>query len=179
MSFIMNWGMSNWIVSWSVKMKGDSMVRASKRSGWLQTFLSYISTLMIEKKSLSARMFLVLSVLIYSSYRSLCLLVSEHYTMCSIFSGSCFSTSLFILLRMKGRRMLWSFWTTLKFKLLFWLILCENGLLNHSLKSCILLKICGIRKCMRLQSSMTSFWSGVPVRRSLRLVLKRNRVYHL
>ena len=40
------------------------------------------------------------------------------------------------------------------------------------------LKMWGMRKCMRLQSSMRLFWRGVPVSRSLRALLKVRRVCH-
>ena len=72
--------LGNWYVkrSYSPIMKGDSIVLASKRSGWLQTFLSYIRTPIIEKKSVSAKIDLVLSEFIYSSYKSLCLLDNGH-----------------------------------------------------------------------------------------------------
>ena len=167
------------ILSWSVKIKGDSMVLASNRSGWLHTFLSCIRTLMMLKKSVSAKIFLVLSVLMYSSYSSRCLLDRLHETICSIFSGSYFSTSFFILRSRNGLRIDCSFCTTLKFKLLFWLIELEKGFENHSLKSCWFEKMLGIKKCIRDHSSITSFWSGVPVRRSLLLVLNLSNVCHL
>ncbi len=61
----------------------------------------------------------------------------------------------------------------------FWLIDWLKGLENHSLKSCWLLKMLGMRKCIRDHNSMTSFCKGVPVRSSLRLVLNLRRVCHL
>lgn len=160
-------------------MKGDSMVLGSNKSGWLQTFLSYMSTFMMLKKSLSHKVCFVLSLLMYSSYKSLYLLLRVQGITCSIFSGSCFSTSLFILLKRKGLRMLWSFCTTVMLRDWLWLMDCEKGFENHSLKSCWLLKMLGIKKCMRDHNSITSFCRGVPVRSNLRFVLNLKRVCHL
>lgn len=52
-------------------------------------------------------------------------------------------------------------------------------MLNHSLKSSKELNIFGIRKCNSDQSSVRSFCNGVPVKRSLFLVLKLRRICHL
>jgi hypothetical protein len=93
----------------SCYIKGDSIVRDSNRSGWLHTFLNCMSTFMMLKKSLSLRVCLVLSLLIYSSYSSLYRLDRLHYTICSTFSGSCFSTSLFKRLNKKGLSILYNF----------------------------------------------------------------------
>jgi len=93
-----------WNVICSHIIKGESIVLVSNKSGWLQTFLSYISTFIILKKSAVANVPCVLSQLMYSSYNRRCRLERVHCTICSIFSGNYFSTSLFIRLSKKGRR---------------------------------------------------------------------------
>ena len=53
---------------------------------------------------------------------------------------------------------------------------CASGLANHVLNSCWLRKRCGMRKCMRLQSSSSEFCSGVPVSSRRRRELKASKV---
>lgn len=48
-------------------MNGESIVLDSNKSGWLQTFLSYMSTFIMLKKSWLTRVLWVLSLLMYSS----------------------------------------------------------------------------------------------------------------
>ena len=100
----------------SVMINGLSIVRDSNKSGWLHTFLSCISTFMMLKKSELTSVVCVLSLLMYSSYRRRCLRLKLHWTMCSIFSGSYFSTSRFMRRRRKGLRIDCSFYTTPKFR---------------------------------------------------------------
>lgn len=55
------------------------MVRGSNKSGWLHTFLNYISTFIMEKKSdYSLKVAFVFSELMYSSYKSLYLRDNLH-----------------------------------------------------------------------------------------------------
>ena len=158
---------------------GDSIGLTSNKSGWLHTFLSYISTFIILKKSASWRTSWVFQWLMYSSYSNHCLLDRLHFTMCSTFFGSCFSTSFFILLNKNGRRILCNLDTTVKLRKVFWFILMLNGFENHSLKSYYEENIDGIKKCIKDQSSITSFCRGVPVRSNHLFVLNRSRVCHL
>lgn len=50
-----------------VMMNGESIVRYSKRSGWLQTLRNCINTFIIEKKSEFTNVDYVLSLFMYSS----------------------------------------------------------------------------------------------------------------
>lgn len=138
-------------------MKGLSTVLDSNKSGWLQTFLSYITIFMSPKKSCYCIDFLVVSLWINSSYKYFCRRDKGHFIIYSVFVGSYFSTSRFSRLRRKGLRIECSFF---KISLLtgkfFWRA-CYIGRENHSMKSECESKILGIRKCSRLHSSPTSF----------------------
>ena len=58
-------------------------------------------------------------------------------------------------------------------------IMPDKGLENHSLKSLCDWKTCGIKKCIKDQSSIRLFCKGVPVRSSLQWLLKFSRYCHL
>lgn len=53
-----------------------------------------------------------------------------------------------------------------------------RGFENHSLKSLWEENTDGMRKCIRDHSSIKLFWSGVPVKSSLRWLLKASNVCH-
>lgn len=92
-----------------IEINGLSIVLASNKSGWLQTFLSCMTIFMSPKKSFCFILDLVSSLLMNSSYRYRCLLDNGHLIMYSVFVGSCFSTSFFIRRSKKGRKIEWSF----------------------------------------------------------------------
>ena len=77
------------------------------------------------------------------------------------------------------KQTLWSLLTSPSLYSLLPSIIPDRGLENHSLKSLCDWNRWGMRKCMRDQSSIKLFWSGVPVSSSRRWLLKFNRYCHL
>lgn len=164
------------------KVKGDKLrgvysILGWKRSGWLHIFFRPIRTFIIPADCVVFN--LLFSCQIISSYRYFCLLLMPHRTIDSVFLGSCVSTSFFSLRKKNGRSTVCNFFRISWLMGKFFYKASWNGRLNHSLKSSKELKTFGIKKCRRDQSSLKSFWSGVPVSNKRCRVLKLRRICHL
>lgn len=102
-----------------------------------------------------------------------CYSVIPTFTWTSTFGFKLFSTSFFILLSIKGLRILWSYCTISVFLCSF--SLSDNSAVldpersNHSSKSSADVNTSGNKKFNKLHNSCKLFWRGVPVRRSLNL----------
>ena len=145
-------------------MNGEIVGLGSNKFGWLQTFLSCMSTFITESKFPLSRTSFVLARLMKSSYKNRCLFDKGHLTTCSYFLGNCFSTSLFSRRSKKGRRTLCSRWIKLALYSEEPSTIPVNGLENHSLKSLWDSKTWGIKKCIKDHNSIRLFWRGVPVK---------------
>ena len=148
-------------------MYGETVGLGSKRFGWLQTFLSCMSTFITDSRFPVSSVSFVLALLIKSSYRNRCLFDKGHLTSWLYFLGICFSTSDFSLRSKKGLRTL----CNLCIKSLLYSAepstILVRGLENHSLKSLWDSKTWGIRKCIKDHNSIKLFCKGVPVSKSL------------
>ena len=155
---------------------GERIGRSSKRSGWLHTLRSCMSTFMMPRKEPEPSVSRVWPLAMKSSYSSRCRFASGHGTTTSILSLRLFSTSFLSRRSRKGRRILCSRSMTSWLTVSVPSIMPVTGLLNQSLNSLWLSKMCGIRKCSSDQSSIRLFCSGVPVSSSRRFELKLSSV---
>mmetsp|Transcript_16966 Transcript_16966/g.52600 ORF Transcript_16966/g.52600 Transcript_16966/m.52600 type:complete len:384 (-) Transcript_16966:2183-3334(-) len=163
--------------------KALMMARPSKRSGWLHTLRSCMSTLSTPMKLPPCMATLTSAREMKSSYSSRWRLDMRHMMTCSTLGGRLFSTSFFRRRSRKGRRMACNRPT------IFLLAAARaaassalpstadcTGCENHWRNSACERNTCGMRKCMSDHSSIRSFCRGVPVSSRRRAALKLSSV---
>mmetsp|Transcript_6011 Transcript_6011/g.16007 ORF Transcript_6011/g.16007 Transcript_6011/m.16007 type:complete len:220 (-) Transcript_6011:652-1311(-) len=156
--------------------KALMMVRPSNRSGWLHTLRSCIRTLMTPRKLPEDSVSCTSVAAMYSSYRVRWRLLRRQCMTCSCLPGNCFSTSDFRRRSKKGRSTPCRRSTSCLLNASEPSTMPVRGLQNQSRNWEWLANTSGMRKCIRLHSSIRSFCRGVPVMSRRRLELKRSSV---